>query len=390
MLRDIQIKALKPKDKVYRIADFSGLSIEVQPSGSKFWRYRYRFDSKASMMSLGKYPKVSLSQARLLRDAARALLDDGINPVVSKKRAKEVVTHKTYSFADVFDLWFTHNLDKWSDKTEVRVYARIHKHLLPFIGDVEINQIKPMDLIVVFKRIEETGHLHTASKIRSFASRIFRYGVGMGYCDRDPVRDLPSDIFKKEKRNAMAHTTDPVKLGGILRVLGDYKGHYSVCFALKIMPYVFLRPAELVGLQWCDVDFDRKIITIAAEKMKMRKEHLVPICKQVFNLLQDLKKYNRDSDFLFPSPRTNARSINAETLRAGLRRSGINKEEFTSHGFRHTASTLLHEQGWLSDAVERQLSHVDGGVRGVYNKALHLEVRVEMMQAWADYLDSLK
>lgn len=387
MLNISQIKALKPRDKLYRVTDSHGLLLEVKPSGVKAWRYRYRFAGKAAMMALGNFPAVSLADARRLRDDARALLVEGINP--KDKPAAEVVK-VVPTFAEMYAEWYEHNLDGWSYEYAKDLDQRCRNHLLNQLGGVRVDAITAMDMLAVFKRIEQRGTLNMLKKVRGYASRVFRYAVGMGHCAFDPTRDLPADVFKKEKPQAYASTTNPAEIAGILRLIHDYHGFYSVAFALKMAPLVFLRPSELAGLKWCEVDFEAALITLPAERMKMKRPHLVPMARQVVQILQQVKALGVNSEFVFPAQSYAGRPINAETLRAGLRRMGITKEELTTHGFRHMASTLLHEKGWLSDAVERQLAHIENNkVKGVYNKAEHLETRREMMQAWADWLDGL-
>lgn len=392
MLTVSQIKALAPADKLYRVTDALGLLLEVKPSGVKAWRYRYKFNGKATMMALGNYPEVSLAQARSLRQQCRDKLDQGINPKPEKmsQPVAEVVPVNKPSFGEVYKDWYLHNEDDWTTNYALDVNQRCENHLLIHLGERPIDEITAMDMLQVFKKIEARGTLNMLKKVRGYASRVFRYGVGMGLCVMDPTRDLPSDIFKKAQSEPYASTTDEQAIGGIMRLLQTYHGHFAVGFALRLAPYVFLRPGELAGLRWDEVDFKTNLINIPAERMKMRRPHLVPLSTQARAILLEALQVNVGSEYVFPAQRYVGRSINAESLRAGLRRLGIAGDELTTHGFRHMASTLLHEQGWLSDAVERQLAHVESNkVKGTYNKALHLDVRIEMMQYWADYLDGL-
>lgn len=393
MLNNTQIKNFKPDSKLYRKTDSNGLVIEVKPSGVKSWRYRYRFGGKASMLALGNYPDVSLAEARRLRDDARLLLDQGINPSEYKKQsAVSTVADavSTVTFGDMFEEWYEHNYESWSFEYAKDLHERCTNHLLIHLKDVPIDDITAMDMLDVFKKIEARGTLNMLKKVRGYASRVFRYSVGMGKCALDPTRDLPADIFKREKPKSYATTIDPVEIGVILRKIAVYGGIYSVVMALKIAPYVFLRPSELAGLRWSEVDFEHDLISIGKARMKMKRDHLVPMSRQVKELLLEAKAVDVGSEYVFPGARSVHNHITAESLRGALRRLDIDKDELTTHGFRHMASTILHEQGWLSDAVERQLSHVeDNKVKAAYNKAEHIDIRIEMMQAWADYLDGL-
>ncbi|WP_294948296.1 tyrosine-type recombinase/integrase, partial [Sulfurivirga sp.] len=393
-LSAVKLKSLKPKDRVYRVLDSDGLRIEVRPSGKKFWRYRYRWQGRDTMLSLGEYPAVSLAQARQMRDEAKALLARGVNPADALFRQDVTAEAEpdVMLFRDVWRAWFEHARDQWTGSYERDVQARCEKHLLPVIGGMPVNEIRAADLLKVFRRMEAQGSINTMHKVRSYASRAFRFGVGMGWCERDPVQDLPMDVLKPDRGRRMAFVRDPAELAGILRAIDGYSGrHYAVGEALWLAPYLFLRPGELAGLLWSEVDFSQNLIRIGAERMKMRRVHLVPMARQVREKLEALRALDVDSPFVFPSHVSLHRPISPESLRAALRRMGITKDELTTHGFRHIASTFLNELGWPPDAIERQLAHVEGNkVRRAYNHAEYLDVRREMMQAWADWLDEVR
>ena len=220
---------------------------------------------------------------------------------------------------------------------------------------------------------------------------MFRFCVGLGIIEHDPTRDLPSDIFKKRKVSNYAYISDPKEIGGLLRMIDHYKGTYQVGTALKIAPYVFLRPLELAGLKWSEVDFTDKLIRIDSERMKMGEPHIVPMSSQVIKLLESIKDIETGSIFVFPSPATTKRHISPESLRAGLRRMGLSSDEMTTHGFRHMASTRLYELGFNGDVIERQLAHGERNkIKATYNHAQHLKGRKIMMDEWANYLDKLR
>ena len=394
MLTDQKIKSCKAKDKIYRIADTNGLALEITPKGVKHWRYRYRFNGKATMASLGAYPLISLAEARSARDRFKKLLFEGINPSAAKAQRKIQLLKQEQerkTFSDMFYEWHVQNSNNWSARHIKKVEQQGARYLLPYIGSSFIGEITPQELLVVFKTIEKTGALETLQKVRSHTSRVFRYSVGLGIVERDPTRDLPNDIFQKPKVKHYATITDPKEIGGLLRMLDDYQGSYQVAFALKIAPYLFLRPNELAGLRWDEIDFNDRIIRIAAKRMKMSIAHLVPLPSQVIVLLQKIRSIKASSEFVFPSIRNKGIGISPESLRAGLRRLGLDKDEFTTHGFRHMASTRLHELGFKGGVIERQLAHAEKNkVKAAYNHAEYLDERTVMMQEWADYLDGLK
>lgn len=394
VLTDTKIKNSKPKNKLYRIADSNGLAIEITPSGIKHWRYRYRFNGKASMISLGKYPKVSLKAARYRRDEQKELLEQGINPSEyrSQKASQEkIAQEKQMPFGDLFYKWFDQNKTSWSEKHANKVMNQCKRHLLTHLKDMPIDSITPQDILWVFKKIEALNIIETLEKVRGYTRRVFKYGVGLGVLSIDPTRDLPDDIFRKKQVKNFAHITDPQEIGELLRTIDKFEGSFQISIALKMAPHVFLRPSELTGLQWNEVDFDAKQIKIPKERMKMSVDHIVPLSPQVTSMLQKMLQDNGNRKFVFPSVTNPNKSISPESLRAGLRRLGIDKNTLTTHGLRHMASTQLHEQGFKSDVIERQLSHGERNkVKAVYNHAEYLDERRNMMNKWSNYLDSLR
>jgi len=385
MLTNTQIKNLKPNGKLYRELDSLGLYIEVNKSGSKTWRQRFYINGKENMLTLGAYPDVSLLDARQARDHNKQLIKLDIDP---SKLGQDNTQISGETFTDMFNVWHKHMYDSWNEKYAEDVIQRSKRYLLPYIGSKKIDSITSKDMLTLFKSIEKRGVIDTLHKIKGIASRVFRHSVGMGVIESDPTRDLPSDIFKKKKTKHYSTITDPREIGGLLRMLDTYKWSPDVAAALKLAPHLFLRPAELAGLTWKEVDFDDNIIRIAPERMKMKRTHLVPMSKQVSFMLLSIKTSN---DFVFSSPRGKSRHINPESLRAGLRRLGLTNDDLTTHGFRHMASTRLNELGFNSDVIERQLAHCETNkVKAAYNHAEHLIERKKMMQHWSDYLDKLK
>jgi len=385
MLTNTQIKNLKPNGKLYRELDSLGLYIEVNKSGSKTWRQRFYINGKENMLTLGAYPDVSLLDARQARDHNKQLIKLDIDP---SKLGQDNTQISGETFTDMFNVWHKHMCDSWNEKYAEDVIQRSKRYLLPYIGSKKIDSITSKDMLTLFKSIEKRGVIDTLHKIKGIASRVFRHSVGMGVIESDPTRDLPSDIFKKKKTKHYSTITDPREIGGLLRMLDTYKWSPDVAAALKLAPHLFLRPAELAGLTWKEVDFDDNIIRIAPERMKMKRTHLVPMSKQVSFMLLSIKTSN---DFVFSSPRGKSRHINPESLRAGLRRLGLTNDDLTTHGFRHMASTRLNELGFNSDVIERQLAHCETNkVKAAYNHAEHLIERKKMMQHWSDYLDKLK
>lgn len=399
MLTDTQLKKLKPKDKYYKLSDSNGLYIEVRKSGLKFFRYRYRHPQtkKEQIFTIGEYPAIGLKQARELRDEAKELLVTGIDPNEHKKAKQAVqlkqVTEEQNSlmtFCQLFELWHKHNSESWSYAHARDIRERIEKHLLPNFGAMPLDDIKPMDVIKALKLIEQGGRVETTRRIKQYTNRIFRFGIGFGYCERNPASDLPDDIFQKADKKNYAHTTDPKVLTQILRAIEGYAGDISTLKALELAPYVFLRSKELAGIRWEEVDLENGTIEIPANRMKKKRAHIVPISSKVLEIIEYMRPLSFDCEFLFPSPRSKSRPLGEQTLNPALHRLGF-KGVQTLHGFRHTASTMLNEMGYMGDLIEKQLAHEETNkVRGTYNKAQYLTQRKEMMQAWATYLDGLK
>ena len=327
----------------------------MRKTGAKIFRFRYRhpLTKKEQVFTIGEYPAVSLAQARIYRDDAKALLANGVDPnehkaeqkaVAAVQQEKQEILESRLKFIDLFKEWHAHNTESWSYAHAKDIFERIEKHLLPTLGNVPVDDIKPKDIIHTLKLLEVAGTLETLKRVKQYASRIFRYGVGMGLCERDPTRDLPNDIFKKQEKGNYPHLTSRAELYQLFNALDNYVGDFSTKVALQLAPHLFLRPNELAGLQWSEIDLDKALITIPAERMKMKRPHLVPLSKQAIQLIEEIKPFSCEGEYVFPSPRTKSRPMSEQSLNAGLHRIGF-KGKQTAHGFRHTASTLLNEKG---------------------------------------------
>lgn len=401
MLTDTKLRKLKAADKTYKETDSNGLYVEVRKTGKKFFRFRYRHPQtrKEQVLTLGEYPALGLAQARTLRDQAKEALAIGQDPSEQKQQTKaEQKTIEQEStrlanrmtFAQLYNAWLNHMAESWQYSTLKKNRGRIEGHLIPRLGDYPLEEITPEIARDALKGIEATGKLETLRKVKQFATNIFQYGVGMGHCLRNPVRDLPNNIFKKVKRENFHNLTDSKSLNRLLNDVAQYNGDISTRVALEVQAYIFLRPTELAELEWQFVELDKGQITIPAESMKMDRPHVVPISKQVKRLLEQQQQYSGHGRYVFPSPHNMGKPLSSQTLNAALHRMGY-RGKHTAHGFRGTASTLLNEMGFNSDWIEKQLAHEEGNkVRASYNKAEYLPERAKMLQVWADYLDSIK
>lgn len=390
-LTDRAVVNLKPKAKAYKKYDSGGLHLYVSPSGGKLWRLTYRHGGKEKLLSLGAYPAVTLAKARQRRDEARVLLADDIDPAEHKKEMQKIVREVTEnSFEVVAREWHVKFRDSWTEEHGGKILARLEKDIFPHVGKNPIGEIKPPELLAAIRHIEARGALETAHRALQICGKIFRYAVATGRAERDITYDLRGAIQPPNTRHHST-ITKPQEVGKLLRAIENYEGQFIVACALKLAPLVFVRPGELRCAEWVEFDLDNAEWRIPAERMKMREQHIVPLARQTLDILRTLHAVNGHGKYLFPSMRTDLRPISNNTVNAALRRLGYGKEEMTGHGFRSMASTLLNEQGWNRDAIERQLAHAERNkVRAAYNFAEFLPERRRMMQAWADYLDTLK
>ena len=395
-LSDIKIKALKPgikldgtaTSKPYKVTDEKGLYLEVKPTGSKLWRFKYRFAGKEKLLSVGRYPDVSLKQAREQRDELRKQIANGIDPSDIRKAVK--LSHAgQLSFEFVAREWHQKFRHRWSEKYALNTISRLEREVFPFIGSKNINDIKAPELLAVLRRMEGRGILETAHRVHQKCGQIFRYAVATGRAERDPSTDLKGALPPVRVKHH-ASIIEPQQIGGLLRAISGYSGSFITVCALRLAPLVFVRPGELRHAEWTEFDLEKAEWRIPAEKMKMASVHIVPLSKQAIAVIESLKPLTGTGKYLFPSIRTITRPMSENTVNGALRRLGYTGDEMVGHGFRSMASTILNEQGWNRDAIERQLAHSErDGVRAAYNYAEYLPERKRMMQSWAEYLDGL-
>lgn len=389
MLTDTSIKNAKPGEKARKLSDEKGLVLLVNPNGSKWWRFRYRFDGKEKMLGFGVYPEVTLKEAREKRDEARKMLRDGIDPSQAKK-AQKASDSGADSFETIAREWFAKFSPTWTPSHGDRILRRLERDIFPWIGKRPIGEIKAPELLTVLRRIEERGAVETAHRASQNCGQVFRYAVATGRAERDPTGDLRGSI-PPTKQKHHASITDPREIGALLRAIDAYEGGLIVRCALRLAPLVFVRPGELRKAQWSEINWGKSEWVIPAERMKMREKHIVPLSRQSLEILRELQPLTGDGKYLFPSPRTSDRPMSDNAILSALRRMGYTGDQMTGHGFRSMASTLLNEQGWHRDAIERQLAHAErDSIRAAYNYAEHRPERRKMMQSWADYLGELR
>ncbi|HEX6999658.1 MAG TPA: integrase arm-type DNA-binding domain-containing protein [Gammaproteobacteria bacterium] len=396
MLTDKAVKALKPREIPYKKADEKGLYIIVRPDGAKWWRFKYYFAGKERLLSLGVYPDVSLARAREKRDEARRLVAAGIDPSAKRQAEKQAARLAAAdTFKAVAEEWLAHGCPPNkgrppSDETIAQLRHRLKTYVYPYHGSTPIKDISTQVLHGTLKRIVHRGTRETALRVRSVTSRVFRYAVASGRAERDPAADL-KDALPVAVTTHFAAVTRAEEIGPLMRAIHGYQGQPTVVTALKLLPLLFVRPGELRNAEWPEFDLDGATWVIPAGRMKMGREHIVPLSRQALALLEELRPFTGRGRLVFPGLRSKEKPLSENTLNAALRNLGYTSEQMTAHGFRSMASTQLNELGFEPDVIEAQLAHMGKDkVRAIYNRADYLQKRRKMMQAWADYLDGLR
>jgi len=389
-LSDTAVKNAKSAHRARRLWDRDGLYLEVSPSGGKWWRIKYRFAGREKRLSVGVYPETALRTARQRTAEARALLARGIDPSAHRKLERTKVAERAAnSFETVAREWLAKQMPTWNAAHGGRIAARLERDIFPWIGGRPVAEVSVPELLSAIRRIESRGAIETAHRALSNCGQVFRYAVATGRAQSDPSRDLRGTLQPIKAQHFPA-ITEPQRVGPLLRALDEYQGTLTVQCALRLAPLVFVRPGELRHARWQDVDLDATEWRFTSSKTDT--PHIVPLSTQAIAILRELQPLTGRGLYVFPSARSSQRPMSDNAILAALRRMGIGKDEMTGHGFRAMARTILDEQlGFRPDIIEHQLAHAVRDPNGrAYNRTAHLPERTKMMQAWADYLDSLK
>ena len=386
MLTDAQVRKIKPLDKKKRYSDEKGLYLEVTPSGGKFWRLKYRFNGRESTLTIGSYPEITLAQARRSRDEARIQLYSNIDPnAIKNERLQQI--DESILFKSLAMEWMEDRKAVIKENTYLRDLSVFEKDLFPALGDMPIDQIKGKDVLTCAKKIEERGAQEMAKRSIPLAGRIFRFAIRKGIIENDPTPHL-QEALKPRKVKHMARL-DISEFPPFLERMDRYHGNPMIKTAIQLMTLTFVRTAELRMMEWDEIDFETKLWRIPAEKMKMAQPHIVPLSKQALELLEGLQPLTGNKQYVFYNHST-AKPMSSNGILCVIRTMGYNGK-MTGHGFRGLASTTLHEQGYMHDAIEIQLAHqVGNAVSQAYNHAQYLDYRIKMMQDWSDFIDSLR
>lgn len=389
-LTDVAVRTAKPSEKARKLADEKGMYLLIQASGAKLWRMDYRFESKRKTLALGTYPETSLAQARDKRDEARKLLAQEIDPSAQRKQDKaERRDAQANTFEAIARDWMKVRGKEWSETYAGKTKACLERHAFPVIGNKPIKSITAPELLTMLRAIEKRGTVDMAHRIQQHCGAVFRYAISTGIADADPTPSLHGAL-STVKTQHYAALTDPKDFAELLRAIDGYRGEVTTKIAMLMLAYTFQRTKEIRFAEWSQFDFDAALWRIPKEVMKMREAHIVPLSKQVITYLKELHILTGTSRLLFPSMTNRDRPISENTVTYALARMGF-KGQMTGHGFRSVASTLLNEQGYRHDVIERQLAHAEQNqVRAAYNRAEYLPERKKLMQEWANYLDTLK
>jgi len=372
-------------------ADGRGLYLEVTAAGGRYWRLKYRFAGKEKRLALGVYPEVGLKLARDKRDAARLVLDRGDDPGELRKAEKVRTLHEQANTLEAVTRdWLTHQAGRWGAKTLARTTASLEANVFPGLGSRPMASITARDIMDVVRQIEGRGAGEMAGRVLQRIKSAFRYAVTNGRIDHNPMLDLvPSEILKARRVQHRPALADR-QLPEFFKKLAAYEGDPHTLHALRLLMLTAVRPGEVRGARWAELDLEAKLWRIPAERMKMRSEHIVPLSTQAIEVLTGMKPLSGEGALVFPSPFYPSKPLSDNTLNSALARMGY-KGVATAHGFRSLFSTVANEAGWQPDVIERQLAHVERNqVRAAYNRSIYLQERETLMQWWADYLDGRK
>ncbi|MGD0184689.1 MAG: tyrosine-type recombinase/integrase [Roseiarcus sp.] len=391
-LNDLAIKRAKPGPKIIKLSDGGGLQLWITPDSAKRWRLAYRFGGAQKVLAIGVYPAVGLKEARMARDAAKLILAQGRDLMQAKRGDKAA---KAEQDANTFDAIAAELMDKKRRDGKSPVTLKKLDWLLSFarpaIGSRPIAEISARDVLGVLKSVEARGTHETARKLRTAIGDVFRYAISSARCENDPTTALRGALVTPTV-TPRAAIVEPKAFGGLLRAIAGYRGAPETCAALELLALTFVRPGELRGAAWAELDLENAVWTINAERMKMKRAHRIPLAPRAVAILRGLREMTGRGKLLFPSVMSSERPMSENTLNTSLRRMGFKHAEMTSHGFRASASSMLNESGlWNPDAIERQLAHADAdSVRRAYARAEFWDERVKMMTWWADRCEEMR
>ena len=377
-MNDVSVRKLRAKENRYMVQDSDGLYLEILPSGTKSWKVRFTINGRSVRKTLGRYPDISLKEARLKRDEIRLDVVHGKTGDLSRG-----------TFKALAEEWFERQVVRVRTHGHARtIRSRLDRLILPYLGDKQPAEISAPELLTILRRIEDRGHVETAHRVSQIVGQVLRYGIATGQAVHDITADLKGALIPRKPEH-FPTLTDPEKIGGLMRSIYAFSGSPVVRCAMLFQIYTAVRPGEMRKAEWKEIDGD--LWKIPAERMKKRRPHLVPLSHHAMDVLEDIRPLTGGGELIFPSIRSKIKPISDMTVNAALRRMGYTQDELTGHGFRAMFSTIANEHQWPSDVIEKQLAHVEkNSVRAAYNHAELLEKRRELMVWWGNWLESQK
>lgn len=390
-LSDLACRHAKPMEKNYRLFDSRGLYLEITTAGSKVWRFKYRYLGKEKLLTIGKFPAIGLVAARERRDMAREQIERNIDPAAEKQNQKRLARFNgTQTFELVANEWHSHFLDTWDERYAKHIISRLKANAFPSIGNIPVSELTAQHVLVCLQRIEGKGRNDLAKRMKSTIGQVLRYAVITGRANQDVSTFLSGALKKYKKGHHDAINSD--QLPDFLKALNKNERRLfpQTILAIRLMMLTFVRTNELIGAKWHEFDLESARWTVPAERMKMRIEHIVPLSKQVIEILQELKRLYGDKNYILPSVIRSNKHISNNTILKGLDALGYNKI-MTGHGFRALAmSTIKEKLSYRHETVDRQLAHLPKNkIDQAYDRALFIPERIKMMQDWADYIDQV-
>ena len=383
--------SLESRDKPYKVFDGSGLYLEVMPKGAKYWRFKYSYLKTEKRISFGVYPEVSLAKARELRDAARLQVKEGKDPSVVKQENKRLAFKNALNTFKALALdWHGTKLANWTPYTAKRQLKILENELFPSLGNRPIAEITTPELLQVVRKVEDRDALEIAKRTLQVCNQVFMFAAQTGLCETNPAANLKGALRTRKVEHYRYLRDDdlPEFVEKLETNSADLEP--TTLLAMKLLALTFVRTVELRGAKWSEFNFDKNEWRIPAERMKMKVEHIVPLSTQALEVIAKLKAINGNREYLFPNVKSPRRMMSENTILYALYRMGYHGRA-TGHGFRATASTILNEQGYNRDHIERQLAHGEGNaVRAAYNHAQYLPERRKMMQDWANYFMAVR
>jgi integrase len=386
-LTAIQVQNAKGRPKPYKLHDERGLYLLIKPNGGKYWRFKYRFEGKEKLLSVGTYPDTDLKTARQRRDESRRAVEAGFDPSQERKtdRQKRKVSRKN-TFKAMADEWLSKQQGRWSDGSQKSVKRSLENNVTPYIGEKPVTEVSKSDVMDIIRRIECRESVSTAIRVRQRMAEVFRYAIGTDRAFRNPASEIDKAILQKPKRTKHFSVIGKQEIPDFLKKLDAYDGEKTTRLALRLLLLTFVRTKELRMAEWQEFDLDKAVWVVPAERMKKRRALVVPLSFQALDVLKDLQSKTGGGRYVLPS-RDKKGFMSENTILYAIYRMGYHSR-MTGHGVRALASTLLNEMGFRPDVIERQLAHEEvNEVRAAYNRAEYLDERKKMMQHWADYLD---